>query len=95
MYIRWYDNDVRFVLDQPALLIFFSECSLKQESVGRYVRPLWHIILIPVQPIFVFFLNSACLDEKHQIPILESYARPDLGSNQSFTTREARTQRNT
>ena len=46
------DNNVRFVLDQNALLDFYSASSLKQQSVGRDVTPLGHIILIPSQPFF-------------------------------------------
>jgi hypothetical protein len=33
-------------------LDFFSASSLKQHSAGRHVLPLWHIILIPSQPVF-------------------------------------------
>jgi hypothetical protein len=53
-YIRWDDNDVRFVLDQHAQLDFYSDISLKQQSVGRHVAaPLGHIIPIQSQPVFV------------------------------------------
>ena len=34
-YIRWDDNDVRFVLDQHAYLDFFSARLLKQQSAGK------------------------------------------------------------
>jgi hypothetical protein len=34
------DNNVRFVLDQNALLDLYSASSLKQQSVGRDVTPL-------------------------------------------------------
>jgi hypothetical protein len=34
------DNDVHFVLD------LYSAGSLKQQFVGRYVAPLWHIIQV-------------------------------------------------
>ena len=47
------DDEVRFVLDQHAELDFYSDNSLKQQSVGRHVAPLEHIILIPSQPVFV------------------------------------------
>ena len=46
------DDEVRFVLDQRAELDFPSASSLKQQSVGRHVAPLGHIILIPNQPVF-------------------------------------------
>jgi hypothetical protein len=39
-------------LDQHAELDFHSASSLKQQSVGRHVTPLGHIILIPNQPVF-------------------------------------------
>jgi hypothetical protein len=41
-----------FVLDQHAELDFNSASSLKQQSSGRHVAPLGHIILIPSQPVF-------------------------------------------
>jgi len=47
------DNDeVCFVQDQHAELDFYSACSLKQQSAGRHIAPLGHIILIPSQPVF-------------------------------------------
>ena len=46
------DDEVRFVLDQQAELDFYSASPLKQQSVGRHVAPLGHIILILSQPIF-------------------------------------------
>ena len=52
-YIRWDDNDVRFVLDQRDKLDFYSESSPNQLSEGRHVSPLIeHIILIPIQQVF-------------------------------------------
>jgi hypothetical protein len=42
----------RFVLDQHAELDFYSASSLKQQSAGRHVSPLGHIILIPSRPVF-------------------------------------------
>jgi len=49
---QWYDDEVRFVLDQHADLDFYSSSSMKQQSAGRHVAPLGHIILIPRQPVF-------------------------------------------
>jgi hypothetical protein len=54
-------------------LDFYSASSLKQQSAGRHVAPLGHIILIPSQPVFALFLNDACLAEKQQIQILSSF----------------------
>jgi hypothetical protein len=65
---QWDDNEVHFVLDQHAQLDFYSASSLKQQSAGRHVAPLGHIILVLSQP--VFLRNAACLAEKQQIPIL-------------------------
>ena len=48
-----------FVLDQHAWLDFYSASSLKQQSMGRHVAPLGHIILIPSQPVFA--LSPSCL----------------------------------
>jgi hypothetical protein len=42
---QWDDDEVRFVLDQHAELDFYSASSLKQQSTGRHVAPLGHIIL--------------------------------------------------
>jgi hypothetical protein len=44
---QWDDDEVPFVLDQHAELDFYSASSLKQQSAGRHVAPLGHIILIP------------------------------------------------
>jgi hypothetical protein len=51
-YFQWDVDEVRFVLDQYAELDFYSASSLKQQSAGRHVAPLGHIILIPSQPVF-------------------------------------------
>jgi hypothetical protein len=45
-------DDVCFVLDQHAKLDFYSASSLKQQSEGKHVTPLGHIIPIPSQPDF-------------------------------------------
>ena len=45
-------DDVRFVLEQHALLIFYSADSLKQQSAVRHVAPFKHIILTPSQKVF-------------------------------------------
>jgi hypothetical protein len=44
--IFWSDDYFPFVLDQHVELDFYSANSLKQQSVGIHVTPLWHIILI-------------------------------------------------
>ena len=44
------DDEVRLVLDQHVELIFYSASSLKEQSAGRHVAPLGHIILILRQP---------------------------------------------
>jgi hypothetical protein len=49
---QWYDDEVRFVLDQHAELDLYSGSSLKKQSAGKNVTPFGHIILIPSQPIF-------------------------------------------
>ena len=46
------DDDVRFDLDQHAELDFYSASSLKQQSEGRHVAPLGHIIFIPSLSVF-------------------------------------------
>jgi thiamine biosynthesis protein ThiC len=64
--LQW-DDDVRFVLDQHTELDFDSASSLKQQSAGRHVAPLEHIILIPSQPalldgVIVSLLASSVVD---------------------------------
>jgi hypothetical protein len=44
--------DVRIVLDQYAYVDYSTASSLKQESAGRHVALLGHIILIPSQVVF-------------------------------------------
>ena len=51
-YIQRDDDDVRSVLDQHTQWDVYSASSLKQQSSGRHVAPLKHIILIPSQPGF-------------------------------------------
>ena len=48
---RWDNHDVCFIPDQHVCLDFYSASSLKQQSVGRHVAPITHIILIPSQPV--------------------------------------------
>ena len=55
-YLRCDDNDVHIALDKLAYLVFQSVSSLKQQSAGRYVAPLGHIILIADQPVVTFSL---------------------------------------
>jgi hypothetical protein len=49
---RWDNDKVSFVLDQDAELDFYSASSLTQQSAGKNVTPVGHIILIQSQPIF-------------------------------------------
>jgi hypothetical protein len=66
--IQWNDEEACFVLDQHAELDLYSASSLKQQSAGRHVTPLGHIILMWVCSL-LFLLNAACLTEKQQIPV--------------------------
>jgi hypothetical protein len=59
------DDEVRFILDQRVELDFFSVSSLKQQSAGRHVAPLGHVILIRANQSLLFLLNVACLADKH------------------------------
>ena len=53
---QWDDDEIRFVLAQHAELDFFfySSSSLKQQSAGKDVAPVGHIILIPSKLVFAF-----------------------------------------
>jgi hypothetical protein len=53
---QWGDDEVFFVLDQHALLDFYSARSLKKQYVDKHVTPLGHIIPIPSQPVFALSL---------------------------------------
>jgi len=39
------DDEIRFVLDEHVEVDFYSVSSLKQQSAGRHVAPLVHIVL--------------------------------------------------
>jgi hypothetical protein len=43
------------------IFIVLAASSLKQQSADRYVAPLWHMILIPSQPVFT--LSPYCCGE--------------------------------
>ena len=64
------EDDIRFVLDQPAELDIYSASSLKQQTAGRHVDPLGYINLILSQTYLLLLLSDACLAQKQQIPIL-------------------------
>ena len=50
-------------------LDFYSASSLDQQTAGRLVAPLEHIIMLRANQ-FLFFLNASCLAEKQQIQML-------------------------
>jgi len=50
--VRWDDNVVRFLLDEHPWLDFYCASSLIQQSGGRHVSPVVHIIVIPNQSVF-------------------------------------------
>ena len=58
------EDDVCFALDQHTGLNLYSASSLKQQSAGKHVAQLRHIILILSQPVFP--LKVLCLEEKQQ-----------------------------
>ena len=47
---QW-ENDARFALDQHTYLDLYSSRALKQQSTGRHVASLGHIILILSQAV--------------------------------------------
>ena len=69
---RW-DDDVCFVLNQNIKLDYYNASSLTQHSMERCVASLGHIILMPSQQ---FFALTYSLEEKQQIPILQSLVWP-------------------
>ena len=57
-------DDVLFISNQYINVLklnFYSATLLKQQSSGRHVVTLRHIILIPSQPVFTPLRNSFCL----------------------------------
>ena len=70
-YIRGYDDDVCFVLDQHAWLDLYGASSLKQQSAGRHVPPLWtnYPDSKPASHCPYFLVIALCLAEKQQISI--------------------------
>jgi hypothetical protein len=92
----WWNHgdDFRFLLDQHTKLEFYSASSLKQQSKGRHVPPLGHIILTPIQPVFWFYnvpLNDCELNlqtkqkkkgKQHSIVMeLQSVFNSNVGTN--------------
>jgi len=62
------DVDVHYVLDQHALLDFYSASSLKQLSVVRHVPTFGHIILIHTnQPVLA---PECCMLKKYRFSFL-------------------------
>jgi hypothetical protein len=52
LHFRWENGYDCLVLDQHAELDFHSASSLKQQSAGRHVAPLGHIMQILSQSVF-------------------------------------------
>jgi hypothetical protein len=46
-----------------SLVEFHIARSLKQQSAGRHVTPLRHIIMIPSHPVFAVLINTTCFAE--------------------------------
>ena len=49
--------------------------------MDRYIAPLWHIILIPSQPVIALLHHAVCLLEKQKILILLFFVWSDWASN--------------
>ena len=84
------NDEIRFVLKQHPELDIDSASSLKQQSAGRHVAPLGHIILIPSQPVFALSPECCVLREAtHTNGIVLVW--PDRCSNTRSTALEAST----
>ena len=80
LWSRWTNNnEVHLVLDQHAELDSYSASSLKQQSAGRHVAPLGHIILILSQPVFALIPSCFILSEEatHTNFIVFGLTRPE------------------
>ena len=85
-------DDIRRTKDDGVMIK--AHIRWAKQSLGRYVAPLGHIILIPSQPVnlsLLFLLNAAFLAEKQQIPILYSFVWQDRSSYPQSITLEAST----
>ena len=81
---QWYDEEVRFVLDQHAELDFYSASSLKQQSAGRHVAQLGHTLsLFWANQSLLFLINAECLAEKQQNFIVFGSTHDLLSSRQA------------
>ena len=49
----WDGDDVLFILDQHGEVDIYNASTLKQQSTGRHVAPLGHIVMIPSHAIIV------------------------------------------
>jgi hypothetical protein len=79
----WWDDDIRYVLDQRAEFDLYSANPLKQQSTERYFAPLLHIILIPIQPVFALVLYRCMLSDTYNFIV---FVLLDFGSNPRSTT---------
>jgi hypothetical protein len=70
--LKWSVKKKRWYLNTGFTVLGTCNCasSLKQQSVGRHVAPLEHIILFLSQPVFALSPYAAYLAEKQQIPTL-------------------------
>ena len=87
--ISWREQvtyDEMSALYQTNTLEFYSVSSLKQQSAGRHVAPLRHIIMIPSQQPLRFLLKVAHLTEKQHSQMFKSLDWPNRGSNPRSTT---------
>jgi hypothetical protein len=72
---QWDDDEVRFILDQHAGLDLYSASSLKQQSVGKHVVPLGHIVMIPSRinlfsPWYCWKIAELALSNNHSLTLL-------------------------
>jgi hypothetical protein len=59
----WDDDDICILLDQHTgtQLDLYSASSLQQQSMGKNIAPLWHIIFILIRSQPVFALNYSIM----------------------------------
>ena len=87
----WWWGPLCSTLNQHTVLDFYSASSLKQQSAGRHVEPLRHIILIPSIPVFALSLYCCVHSGEATNTILLSLLWPDWGSNPWSTAFEVST----
>ena len=84
-YIRWDENDSRFLIDQYAELYLHSGSSLHNRPRVDMSIHSDTLSWFRANQLMLFLLNDVCLGKKQHIPIIYSLVWHDRGSNSRST----------